>query len=70
MPPFLEFCSPMLTEIACKAATCPDDKPRLRLSDAGGLYLEVTPQGAKRWFWKYRFDGKEKRLSLGMLAPI
>ncbi|RYH20586.1 MAG: DUF4102 domain-containing protein, partial [Alcaligenaceae bacterium] len=60
----------MLTEIACKAATCPDDKPRLRLSDAGGLYLEVTPQGAKRWFWKYRFDGKEKRLSLGSWPAV
>ena len=60
----------MLTEIACKAATCPDDKPRLRLSDAGGLYLEVTPQGAKRWFWKYRFDGKEKRLSLGSYPAV
>lgn len=51
----------MLTEIACKAATCPDDKPRVRFTDAGGLHLEVTPTDAKRWFWKYRFDGKEKR---------
>ena len=49
----------MLTEITCKAATCPVDKPHVRLTDAGGLYLEVTPNGAKRWFWKYRFDGKE-----------
>lgn len=60
----------MLTEIACKAATCPDDRPRVRLTDAGGLYLEVTPNGAKRWFWKYRFDGKEKRLSLGSYPDV
>lgn len=60
----------MLTEITCKAASCPDDKPRVRLADAGGLYLEVTPNGAKRWFWKYRFDGKEKRLSLGSYPEV
>lgn len=56
---------PMLTAPACKNATCPPDKTRIRLTDAGGLYLEVTPNGSKRWFWKYRFDGKEKRLALG-----
>lgn len=60
----------MLTEITCKAATCPEDKPRVRLTDAGGLYLEVTPNGAKRWFWKYRFDAKEKRLSLGSYPAV
>jgi integrase len=55
----------MLTDIDCKNAKCPDDKARVRLSDANGLYLEVTPNGAKRWFWKYRFASKEKRLALG-----
>jgi integrase len=37
----------------------------LRLTDAGGLYLEVAPNGGKRWFWKYYPDGKESRLALG-----
>lgn len=55
----------MLTDTACKNALCPMDKARVRLADAAGLYLEVTPNGAKRWFWKYRFNGKEKRLALG-----
>ena len=54
-----------LTELDCKNATCPADKARIRLSDAGGLYLEVAPNGSKRWFWKYYFGGKEKRLALG-----
>lgn len=36
-----------------------------KLSDEKGLYLEVTPKGSKRWRLKYRFGGKEKRLSLG-----
>lgn len=54
-----------LTDPACKNARCPDDKLRLRLTDAGGLYLEVMPTGAKHFRWKYRFGGKEKRLALG-----
>ncbi len=54
-----------LTEIQCRIAVCPPDKARVRLADAGGLYLEVAPNGSRRWFWKYRFDGKEKRLALG-----
>ena len=50
----------MLTDTACKKATCPPDKKRHRLADYGGLYLEVSPSGSKRWFWKYRFQSKEE----------
>jgi len=64
-PQFFGSGPPVLTDPACKNAQCPVDKTRVRLVDAGGLYLEVTPNGAKRWFWKYRFGGKEKRLALG-----
>ncbi|WP_096699141.1 integrase arm-type DNA-binding domain-containing protein [Polaromonas sp. AER18D-145] len=60
----------MLTEITCKAASCPTGKARARFTDAGGLYLEVSPNESKRWFWKYRFDGKEKRLSLGNYPAV
>ena len=55
----------MLTDIQCKKATCPEGKKRLRLSDSGGMYLEVTPNGGKWWRLKYRFAGKEKLISLG-----
>ncbi|MBV8034043.1 integrase arm-type DNA-binding domain-containing protein [Roseateles sp.] len=55
----------MLTDAACRNASCPADKPRARFADAGGLYLEVAATGSKRWFVKYRFGGKEKRLALG-----
>ena len=48
----------MLTDTICKNATCPPDKLKLRLSDSGGLYLEVSPNGSKRWFYKYRKDGR------------
>lgn len=36
-----------------------------RLYDGGGMYLEISPAGGKWWRWKYRYGGKEKRLSLG-----
>lgn len=54
-----------LTDPACRNARCPEGKARLRLADAGGLYLEVLPSGAKHWRWKYRFGGKERRIALG-----
>ena len=52
-----------LTDVAIRKAK-PTDKPQ-RLFDGGGLYLEVSPSGGKWWRLKYRFGGKEKRLSLG-----
>jgi integrase len=42
----------------------PADKTQ-RLFDGGGMYLELSPAGGKWWRLKYRFGGKEKRLSLG-----
>lgn len=52
-----------LTDTAIRKAK-PTDKPQ-RLFDGGGLYLELSPAGGKWWRLKYRFGGKEKRLSLG-----
>lgn len=59
-----------LTDLACKKATCPENKARERYSDSGGLYLEVHPSGGKYWRWKYRFAGKEKRISLGTYPDV
>jgi len=41
-----------------------------KLSDGGGLYLLVTKKGGKHWKLKYKFDGKEKKLSLGAYPDI
>lgn len=41
----------------------PAEKP-YKISDSGGLYLQVMPSGAKYWRLKYRIDGKEKLLAL------
>ena len=53
-----------LTDRAIRNAK-PADKP-LRLFDGDGMYLEVAPTGGKWWRFKYRYAGKEKRLSLGV----
>ena len=36
-----------------------------RVTDGLGMYLELSPSGGKWWRFKYRFNGKEKRISLG-----
>nr|WP_294817247.1 integrase arm-type DNA-binding domain-containing protein [uncultured Sphingomonas sp.] len=41
-----------------------------KLSDGGGLYLLVQPNGSKLWRLKYRFDGKEKLLSFGKYPKV
>lgn len=60
----------MLTDTACKKTTCPPEKKRERLADSGGLYLEISPSGSKRWFWKYRKDGKEGCMALGSYPEV
>lgn len=60
----------MLTNADCKNAVCTPGAKRDRLSDAGGLYLEISPAGSKRWFWKYRKDGKEGRMALGSYPAV
>ena len=60
----------MLTDADCRNAACPSGKPRHRLSDGGGLYLEISPAGSKRWFWKFYPDGKESRLALGTYPGV
>lgn len=59
-----------LTDAACKNAKCPEGKPRERYSDSGGLYLEVSASGSKLWRWKYRYNGKEKRLAIGIYPQV
>ena len=60
----------MLTDPKCRNAKCPPDRRQARFSDSGGLYLQVSPAGSKRWFLKYRIDGKEKQLALGSYPAV
>ena len=57
-----------LTDAKVKKAK-PGERP-IRLFDGGGMYLEVQPTGARYWRHKYRFDGKEKLLSLGVYPEV
>lgn len=57
-----------LTDTAIKALR-PKDKS-YRAYDSGGLYLEISPSGSKLWRLKYRFQGKEKRLSFGAYPGV
>jgi integrase len=40
------------------------------MGDGGGLYLWVKPTGGKLWRWSYRFEGKEKLMSLGKYPDV
>jgi hypothetical protein len=53
-----------LTDTTIRTAK-PTEKP-YKLADEKGLFLLVNPNGAKWWRLKFRVDGKEKLLSLGV----
>jgi hypothetical protein len=57
-----------LNSIALRAAK-PRDKP-YKLGDGDGLYLLVNPNGSCWWRLKYRFEGREKLLSLGVYPHV
>lgn len=57
-----------LIDIAIKRA-----KPcsgRTKLSDGGGLHIEISPVGTKTWKMAYRFDGKQKTITGGRYPSI
>ena len=57
-----------LTNTAVKNA-----KPKAkfyRLSDGGGMYLQVEPNGRKYWRLSYRFGGKQKLLAFGVYPDV
>jgi hypothetical protein len=41
-----------------------------KLSDGGGMYLLVTPDGARYWRLDYRFAGKRRTLALGVYPIV
>lgn len=47
----------------------PAEKAR-KVSDGGGLYLLVHPNGSKYWRMKYRTAGREKTLALGVYPDV
>lgn len=57
-----------LTDAAIKTAKPSENV--YRLYDSGGLYIEVAVSGGKWWRYKYRYEGKEKRISLGTYPEV
>ncbi|MCI0151201.1 integrase arm-type DNA-binding domain-containing protein [Paraburkholderia sediminicola] len=57
-----------LTDIAVRSAA-PRERV-YRLTDGGGMYLEIAPSGGKYWRLKYRFGGRERRLALGVYPDV
>ena len=41
-----------------------------KISDFEGLFLTVKSTGSKLWHFKYRIDGKEKLLSIGIYPEV
>jgi integrase len=58
----------MLTIASIKAAQ-PREK-LYKLYDERGLFLAISPCGGKWWRFKFRFDGKEKVLALGVFPDV
>ena len=57
-----------LSDAQIRAAKARDKE--YKLVDGEGLYLLVTPAGGKHWKLKYRFDGRERKLSLGAYPDV
>ncbi len=57
-----------LSDVALRSAK-PTDSIQ-KLSDGGGLQLWIMPNGSKLWRLAYRFDGKQKKLSVGRYPSV
>ena len=58
----------MLTDTAIKRATTGGQD--YKMADSGGLFMLVTKAGGKLWRWKYRYEGKEKKMSFGQYPEV
>ena len=51
-----------LTDMRIKSLK-PKDKP-YKVFDGQGLYLEIMPNGGKKWRYRYLFRNQDKRITL------
>ena len=63
MPPVLPLSDARIKSLG------PKEKP-YKVFDGQGLYLEVYPNGSKLWRIKYKYEGKDRRVSLGAYPEI
>lgn len=58
----------MLTDSAIRTAKRAERARKL--SDSGGLYLLIAPNGGRYWRFNYRYAGKQKTLALGVYPDV
>lgn len=58
----------MLTDTAIRKAK-PTKNPQ-KMSDGGGMYLLLKPDGGRYWRMDYRYDKKRKTLALGVYPTV
>jgi integrase len=58
----------LLTDRQCRAAQAQDSE--IKLFDQHGLFLAVRPTGSKVWKLKFRFGGKEQKLTIGPYPEV
>ncbi|WP_434620352.1 tyrosine-type recombinase/integrase [Tabrizicola sp. M-4] len=57
-----------LTDAQCRAAKASEKVQKL--SDARGLFLQVTPGGSKLWRMNYRWQGKQRTAAFGAYPQV
>lgn len=57
-----------LTDLTIRNAKAPERT--VKLSDGGGLQLWIEPRGAKVWCLAYRFDGKQRKFTIGHYPTV
>lgn len=57
-----------LTDVKIRQAK-PGSVP-IKMTDGGGLHLEVKPNGSKLWRYRYRLDGKENTFAIGAYPDV
>lgn len=57
-----------LSDLKRRKATATDRL--IKLSDGDGLFLNVYPNGRRRWRFSYRFGGKQRDLAIGPYPEV
>lgn len=57
-----------LTDLHIRRAK-PAEKP-FKITDGGGLYIEIRPSGSKLWRYRYRIAGKENAFAIGEYPEV
>ena len=70
VPPLKLLPSNLLTDAKCRNAKCSKNLAVSKLHDGDGLYLWTFTNGKKYWRLRYRENGKEKLLALGVYPHI